>query len=78
MLCDDAGIVGTANLDNRSFRLNFEISILVAEAQFAGDLAGMLALDFENSREIDAAALARISLLTRVASRAARLFAPVL
>ncbi len=78
MLCDDAAIVGTANLDNRSFRLNFEISVLVADAQFAGDLAGMLALDFENSREIDAAALARMTLLTRVASRAARLFAPVL
>jgi cardiolipin synthase A/B len=78
LLCDDVGVVGTANLDNRSFRLNFEIGIVVADAQFAGELAGMLALDFENSREIDDAALARISLLTRVASRAARLFAPVL
>jgi cardiolipin synthase len=78
LLCDDVGVVGTANLDNRSFRLNFEIAIVVADAQFAGDLAGMLALDFENSREIDDAALARMSLLTRVASRAARLFAPVL
>ena len=78
LLCDDIGVVGTANLDNRSFRLNFEIGVLVADAQFAADLAGMLARDFENSREIDAAALARMSLLTRVASRAARLFAPVL
>jgi cardiolipin synthase len=77
-LCDDVGIVSTANLDNRSFRLNFEISLLVADAPFAGEVAAMLARDFENSDEVDDAALARISLPVRVASRAARLFAPVL
>jgi cardiolipin synthase len=77
-LCDDIGIVTTANLDNRSFRLNFEISLVMAEAQFASELAGMLAGDFEASEEIDAAMLARIPLPLRVASRAARLFAPVL
>jgi cardiolipin synthase len=78
VLCDDVAVVGTANLDNRSFRLNFEISLLVADAQFAGEVADMLARDFEQSREVDAAALARISLPVRVASRAARLFSPVL
>jgi len=78
VLCDDVGVVGTANLDNRSFRLNFEISLLVADAQFAGEVADMLTRDFEQSAEVDEAALARISLPVRVASRAARLFAPVL
>jgi len=77
-LCDDVGIVSTANLDNRSFRLNFEISLLVADAQFAGEVAAMLTRDLENSDEVDDAALARISLPVRIASRAARLFAPVL
>jgi len=78
VLCDDVAVVGTANLDNRSFRLNFEISLLVADAQFAGEVADMLARDFEQSAEVDDAALARISLPVRVASRAARLFSPVL
>ncbi|MDX1376698.1 MAG: cardiolipin synthase [Burkholderiales bacterium] len=77
-LCDDVGIVSTANLDNRSFRLNFEISLLVADARFGAEVAAMLARDFDNSDEIDEQALARISLPVRVASRAARLFAPVL
>ncbi|MEJ2174695.1 MAG: cardiolipin synthase, partial [bacterium] len=72
------GVVGTANLDNRSFRLNFEISLLVADAQFAGEVASMLTRDFAESIEVDDAALARFSLPVRVASRAARLFAPVL
>jgi len=78
VLCDDVGIVGTANLDNRSFRLNFEISLLVADAPFAAEVAAMLARDFEDSVEVDDAALARISLPVRVASRAARLFSPIL
>jgi len=77
-LCDDVGIVSTANLDNRSFRLNFEIALVVADARFAGEVADMLTRDFEASEEIDAAMLAGISLPVRVASRAARLFAPVL
>jgi len=77
-LCDDVGIVSTANLDNRSFRLNFEIALVVADALFAGEVADMLMRDFEMSKEIDAAMLAGISLPVRVASRAARLFAPVL
>lgn len=77
-LCDDVGIVSTANLDNRSFRLNFEISLLVADAQFASEVAAMLTSDFECSEEVDDAALSRISLAVRVASRAARLFSPVL
>ena len=77
-LCDDVGIVSTANLDNRSFRLNFEISLLVPDAGFAGEVATMLERDFDSSEEIDAARLAAISLPLRVASRAARLFAPVL
>ena len=36
MLVDDGlAAVGTANLDNRSFRLNFEITVLVDDRQFA-------------------------------------------
>ncbi len=77
-LCDDVAVVTTANLDNRSFRLNFEISLVFADVQFAADMAGMLARDLEKSEEIGAAQLARISWPLRVASRAARLFAPVL
>jgi cardiolipin synthase len=35
---DDYGAVGTANLDNRSFRLNFEVTCLVSDPGSAGKL----------------------------------------
>jgi cardiolipin synthase len=47
MVIDDTvAVVGTANLDNRSFRLNFE----VAAAFYAGDVVRELARRFEEDR----------------------------
>ena len=78
MLVDDAvGVVGTANLDNRSFRLNFELTILVADRVFAKQTEEMLARDFAQSRELGAADLRTRSLAFRVAVRVARLLSPV-
>jgi cardiolipin synthase len=42
--------VGTANFDNRSFRLNFEMTALVHDAEFCDDVERMLLADFEKSR----------------------------
>ena len=40
LLCDDTlAIVGSANFDHRSFRLNFEISMMFRDAGVAGTLA---------------------------------------
>ncbi len=41
--------VGTANLDNRSFRLNFEITAFVSDAKFIGEVSEILEEDFANS-----------------------------
>jgi cardiolipin synthase len=37
MLADDntSAVVGTANFDNRSFRLNFEITMIMCDRDFA-------------------------------------------
>lgn len=79
MLVDDAAsVVGTANLDNRSFRLNFEISILTFDIDFAAQLEAMLNHDFECSTLIDDAAMAKRSIYAKLGSRVARLFSPVL
>ena len=78
MLVDEVGMVGTANFDNRSFRLNFEITLVFAEAGFAGEIADMFARDFACCVEIADNDGARWPLLRHVASNAARLFAPVL
>ncbi|MEO8365159.1 MAG: cardiolipin synthase [Pseudoxanthomonas sp.] len=40
LLCDDGlAIIGSANFDNRSFRLNFEVSMLFRDRAIAADLA---------------------------------------
>jgi cardiolipin synthase len=75
---DDLATVGTANFDNRSFSLNFEITLAFHDADFAQEVADMLIRDFQSSREIDAGMLASRSLLFRVSVQGARLLAPVL
>ncbi|WP_218574956.1 cardiolipin synthase [Reyranella sp. CPCC 100927] len=75
---DRLATIGTANFDNRSFRLNFEITLAFLDARFTREVADMLARDFQESREVDADLLASRSLAFRVAVQGARLLAPVL
>jgi len=49
---DDMATIGTANFDNRSFRLNFEITLLVVDKEFAESVSRMLEEDFKGSPEI--------------------------
>jgi cardiolipin synthase len=69
--------VGTANLDNRSFRLNFEITAFSTDDSFVRQIADMLLHDFEGAREANVGDLTSRSFLFRAACRAARLFAPI-
>lgn len=78
-LIDDRGAaISTANMDNRSFRLNFELTALVADPEFAIEVGQMFEVDFANSREMEDDAVADMSLWFRLASRGANLLAPVL
>ena len=79
LLVDDyLASVGTANLDTRSLRLNFEISLLVADLPFAAQVARMLEDDFARSRPLLLGEITDRSLAFRFAVRVARLLAPVL
>lgn len=78
MLVDDKlACVGTANLDNRSFRLNFEISGLSPDPAFVDEVAHMLEIDFENSEPVKVTDFTKRPFWFRLACRAARLMAPV-
>ena len=46
--------VGTANFDNRSFRLNFEITVLTRDTAFTRQVQEMLQTDLDHSRRVDA------------------------
>ena len=78
MLSDDRlAAVGTANLDNRSFRLNFEITAFSPDPGFVDEVEHMLSVDFTHSREVAVEDFTARSFLFRAACRAARLFAPI-
>ena len=74
---DDYCAIGTANFDNRSFRLNFEITMAFYEHAFARQVAEMLERDFENSVPAAAGDITGASFWFRLTVRIARLMAPV-
>lgn len=77
LIDDTTSLVGTANMDNRSLRLNFEIGALVYDKVFAGEVEVMLRKDFSHSRRLHLAELEQRSLPLRFLSKLARLMAPL-
>nr|WP_315861428.1 cardiolipin synthase [Stieleria tagensis] len=69
--------IGTANFDNRSMRLNFEVTMLLEEEQFAQEVKQMLEADLKNSRHASATEYSDQALPFRFAVRFSRLFAPI-
>jgi cardiolipin synthase len=78
LIDDDTAVVGSMNMDNRSFRLNFEITALNVDAAFAGKVEAMLTDDLTLSDEVNQNDYRRLSYFGRVALHVARLFDPVL
>ena len=79
LVIDEAvAAVGTVNLDNRSLRLNFEITAVVVDPDLGAQAAAMFERDLARSRIVTREELARRSFWRRAASRAAHLLAPVL
>ncbi|MEZ5669191.1 MAG: cardiolipin synthase [Alphaproteobacteria bacterium] len=79
MLIDDrlAG-VGSCNLDNRSLHINFEITALVADLAFAGDIERMLEADFARATQLRPSDLEDKSGWFWLLARAVNLAAPIL
>ena len=77
-LVDDyLSAVGTANMDNRSFRLNFEITALVDDKKFADKVEIMMLEDFSHSSPMSIEEVESKPLWFTILSRAAYLSAPV-
>jgi cardiolipin synthase len=77
LIDDTAAGVGTANLDNRSFRLNFEITAIFADPGVAADVERMLAADFARARRMTREELRKKPFWFKAAARAATLAAPI-
>jgi len=76
---DDAwSMVGSANLDERSFRLNFEVNALVFSRKLAQELNGIFRDMFDRSRRVSLGDYYRQPIYSRLADAISRLLGPVL
>ena len=79
ILVDDkiAG-VGTVNFDNRSFRINFEITMWFTHDRMVKDVEKMLRKDFDDANKVERWIPGSQSLMMRFLTQAARLLSPIL
>lgn len=70
--------VGTANLDNRSMRLNFEITAINTSERFISEMDDMLTDDLSHCRKMTEQDYQGRSIMFRLTCRAVRLLAPLL
>ena len=71
-------LIGSANLDPRSFRLNFEFDLEVYDVSFAGELLSYSDALARNARALTSKDLRNRSMFTRLAEGAAKVFSPYL
>jgi cardiolipin synthase len=73
---DECAMIGTANFDNRSFSLNFEVLAVIYDPAFAATLAAQFEADLRHASAVRADR--RRSFPQRLGEAAARLFSPLL
>jgi cardiolipin synthase len=78
LMDDDWASVGTANLDNRSMHLNFEVNTLIYSAEAVKQLEAAFRTDFENAIELERDVFAKRPYASRLVENACRLMSPVL
>lgn len=79
MLIDDRfASIGSANFDNRSFRLNFEVVAVISDRKLTNQVAQMLHSDMDTASRIEADWTSYQSFYDKLITRACRLLSPVL
>ena len=73
---DDLAIVGSVNLDFRSFMLNFELSAVIQDLAFAKSVEKMLEKDFARSEAENLQKFEKGKFLFRLKCRLAALMSP--
>lgn len=71
-------MVGTANMDYRSFDLNFEVNAIVYDVAFAEKLRKVFFDDVKHAKKIDEKVWNKRAFYYKLADRVARLFSPAL
>jgi cardiolipin synthase len=74
LIDDDLSYIGSANLDNRSLRINFELNALIECKKMAAEVETMFLHDFSVSKTYPQSS----HFFLRLATKAARLLSPIL
>ncbi|QEC66599.1 cardiolipin synthase [Panacibacter ginsenosidivorans] len=71
-------IIGTANMDHRSFELNFEVNAIIYDETFSKKMREVFAEDIKYATKLDPRLWYERSLLTQFPEKLARLLSPTL
>jgi cardiolipin synthase len=71
-------VIGTANMDHRSFELNFEVNAMIYDTQFAGELKKAFLDDLEQAIMVNPATWKKRTLFKQLPEKLCRLFSPLL
>ena len=71
-------IVGTANMDNRSFELNFEVNVILYDEEVSQQLQSIFFNDLADAQQIDPEVWNKRSIFKQLPEKLARLFSPVM
>jgi cardiolipin synthase len=72
------GMVGSANLDNRSLHLNFEVGCILHDAEQIEQFEAVYERDLDDAVPLDQQSLEKRSVVSRALENACRLFTPAL
>ncbi len=78
LMDDQMATVGSVNFDNRSFAINFEITLWFTDSDTIANVETMLLKDFESCRQVGIAEVETRPFPLYIASQAARLMSPIL
>lgn len=71
-------VMGTANFDERSFELNFEVNVLIYDESFAQQLVDSFKRDVEQAKQLSTETWEKRSVLKIFVEKVARLISPIL
>lgn len=74
----EAASLGSANLDMRSFQLNFEVNAVIYDQALVSDIDAAFAADLAQSVKVSGAEFSRRPLTVKITQSAARLLSPLL
>lgn len=78
LIADDVAAIGSANMDIRSFHINYEITAMFYDAHLTEDLVAVFLADLREAREVRPAARQNLSLGQRLFEGGARVLSPLL